>query len=59
MEDALPSLAELSLAEAKYQSISLTAGPEGEFGVTLRYFSIQPANASVSVCVCVCVCYER
>ena len=46
IDETLPSLAELSLAEAKYQNIRLTADPTtGLFDVTLRYFSIQPTSS--------------
>ena len=41
-DGTLPSLAELSLADAKYQTVCLNADSSGQFGVTLRFFSIQP-----------------
>ena len=46
--ELIPSLAELSLSEAKYQNVVIRASDEGEFGVTLRYFSIQPSSVAVS-----------
>jgi hypothetical protein len=47
LEETIPSLAELSLADAKYQSLRLTAdSSSGLFGVTLRHFSIQPISTS-------------
>lgn len=51
-DETLPSLAELSLADAKYQSVSLTADSNGKYGVTLRYFSIQQVTGLPQVSGC-------
>ena len=46
----LPSLAELSLTgDTRYQSHTLHCSPDGEFGFTLRHFSIQPNTRAVSI----------
>ena len=50
MDEALPSLAELSSADVKYQSVKIRAEASGLFGVKLRYFSIQPVSPAMVSC---------
>ncbi len=47
-DEPLVSLAELSYSEMKYQSISVHCDALGQFGFSLRHFTIQPSNIPVS-----------
>ena len=47
--ELLPSLADLSPPDTHYQRATVTANQLGQFGITLRHFSIQPDNLPVSV----------
>ncbi len=47
LDEPLVSLAELSYSEMKYKSVSIHCDSEGQFGFTLRHFTIQPANIPV------------
>ena len=46
--ELLPSLADLSPPDTHYQSVTVAANQLGQFGITLRHFSIQPDNLPVS-----------
>ena len=47
-EEEVRSLADLSPSDTKYQTITISCNEQGQFGFTLRHFSIQPSNIPVS-----------
>ena len=47
-EEEVRSLADLSSSDTKYQTITISCNEQGQFGFTLRHFSIQPSNIPVS-----------